>query len=93
MASKALFHSRMAARTVSRYCSGTLRSIQKVTGLTGSETSAAASFFSSRQRVTMRWRGVCAVSSLKFSTVVVKWPMRASARRAAMGVAGNGDSE
>ena len=50
--SNALFHSNTADRTVSRYGSGTLRSIQKVMGLTGSDNSAAGSFFSKRQRFT-----------------------------------------
>ena len=50
--SKALFHSRMPAVIASRYFSGTVRSSQYVIGLTGSESSAAGSFFSRRQRLT-----------------------------------------
>ena len=83
----------MASRTVLRYCSGTLLSIQKVMGLMGSEASALGSFLSKRQRVTKRWRGVWALSSVKSSKVVVKWPRRASARRVAMGFSGSGASE
>ena len=64
MRSKALFHSRMASATTPRYFSGTLRSIQKVIGFTGSDNSACGSFFSRRQRSTMRTRGERATSSL-----------------------------
>ena len=53
MRSKALFHSSTPAFTVSRYSTGTLRSSQKTIGLTGSESGAAGSFFSSLQRFTM----------------------------------------
>ncbi|MEI2678424.1 MAG: hypothetical protein V9G29_11545 [Burkholderiaceae bacterium] len=49
--------------------SGIVRSSQKVIGLTGSDSAAAGSFFSSRQRLTKRWRGERARSSLKSDTV------------------------
>jgi len=43
-----------------------------VIGLTGSDSSTAGSFFSSRQWLAKRSRGVRAVSSLKSATVDVK---------------------
>jgi hypothetical protein len=52
IASNALFHSRTPAATAARYLSGIVRSSRKVIGLTGSDSSACASFFSSRQRLT-----------------------------------------
>ncbi len=83
----------MPAPIAPRYFSGTLRSIQKVIGLTGSDSAAAGSFFSSRQRVMWRWRGVRARSSLKSSTVLVNRPTRGSALRGVIIVAGIGASE
>ncbi len=50
--SNALFHSRMPSATVSRYATGTLRSIQKTIGCFGSDIAAVGSFFSRRQRLT-----------------------------------------
>jgi hypothetical protein len=50
MRSKALFHSRTPAITVGRYLSGMLRSSQKTIGRFGSDSGAAGSFFSRRQR-------------------------------------------
>ncbi|MCU0773310.1 MAG: hypothetical protein MUC74_02055 [Ideonella sp.] len=72
MRSKALFHSSTPAITLARYFSGTVRSIQKVIGVTGSETSAVGSFFSRRQRWMWRTRGLRARSSVKSSTLAVK---------------------
>ncbi len=91
--SKALFHSRMASVITARYFSGTLRSSQKVIGLTGSDNSVFGSFFSRRQRSIIRTRGERATSSLKSSTDCVIRPMRASARRGTIGSAGKGASE
>ena len=63
--SNALFHSRTPAVIAARYLNGTVRSIQKTIGLTGSESAASGSFFSRRQRLTKRWRGVRCRSLLK----------------------------
>ena len=72
MRSKALFHSSTPAVMAGRYFSGMLRSSQKVIGLTGSDSAAAGSFFSRRQRLTKRWRGVRDRSSVKSITALVK---------------------
>ncbi len=48
----------MPSATVSRYATGTLRSIQKTIGCFGSDIAAVGSFFSSRQRFTKNLRGV-----------------------------------
>jgi hypothetical protein len=87
--SKALFQPSTPRRMASRYFSGMLRSSQKVIGFTGSEISAAGSFFSRRQRLTKRRCGVRARSLEKSATLVVKWPTRGSARRGAIGCAGS----
>jgi len=50
--SNALFHSSTPAVITARYLNGTVRSIQKTIGLTGSESAASGSFFSRRQRLT-----------------------------------------
>ena len=70
--SKALFHSSTPAVIGARYFSGIVRSSQKVIGLTGSDIAAAGSFFSRRQRLTKRWRGVRERSSLKSMIALVK---------------------
>ena len=72
MRSKALFHSSTPAVMGARYFSGMVRSSQYVIGFTGSDSSAAGSFFSRRQRFTKRWRGVRARSSVKSMTALVK---------------------
>jgi hypothetical protein len=63
--SNALFHSSTPAMIGARYFTGTERSIQKTIGRTGSDSAAAGSFFSSRQRFTKRCRGVRCRSLLK----------------------------
>ena len=72
MRSKALFHSSTPAVIGARYFSGIVLSSQKVIGLTGSDSAAAGSFFSRRQRLTKRWRGERARSSVKSVMLVVK---------------------
>jgi hypothetical protein len=77
--SKALFHSRMAGAHGLAVGQRHVAVDPEGDGLDRLDISAAGSFFSSRQRLTWRWRGVRARSSLKSSTVVVNRPTRGSA--------------
>ena len=89
MRSKALFHSRMPAFTVSRYFSGMLRSSQNTMGCFGSDSAALGSFFSRRQRFTKYWRGKGAMSLVYSCWRVTKCPTRGSALRVAIGSSGS----
>jgi hypothetical protein len=75
----------MPSRTVERYFSGTVRSIQNTIGSFGSDNAASGSFFSSRQRATMCVFAVYLVSVEKSHTSVPKCPTRGSARREGIG--------
>ena len=88
--SKALFHSRMPARTGARHFSGMLRSITTRIGCFGGDTAADGSCFSSRQREMMCVRRSLLMSLPKSRYESVKKPTRWSALRGCIGCAGSG---
>ena len=69
-ASNGLFHSSTAWRIGSRSSCGVVFSIHQVIGVTGSETAAVGSFFTSFQRVIKSRYGVTLAESMSFTCAV-----------------------